>query len=1093
MPSSRCAALALSFTVAVSALGVVPSTAARATLPSTPPADTGSTRADPVGAASVVALPAELRAMPRAVYLKGLTDDGHLVFREEDTISWKGSGQSQSKVAAPSGSETDLHHDLSDVVGNRILAGQTKTTVTSRQINEPNLTTQTLPAGWRLLQSMKNGLIVATGEPGEPQRVGLVPWGGTEVEDFAGLPSGIWTMEGSWGVSDGSWMVRPMDLSGNGAAASHLLIFNSTTRRIWTTPIANPVCPGNRMSSMAVRDGTVVWRSSVYGQTEKLCTLRLPAADAPLETALGETQARPLPPLPDSFKTSENTVLLPVGDEVVVSYLQVPVTWGDDPGQPIIAVAPDGSTRTLARWGLHAIPAGRGRIVAVTGDAPGEAAVRSIEVSTGAAEVVRPIAPVKAWYTSIGIDGSDVAYANDSAAGGAIRRRTVDFAEGTASPPELVDKGAPGPVVTGGGTVAWALPSRLDSTDRSMVLRADGTRTATAGWTPRRAETGWVQLADRVLNTETDTYYPYNPGSPRFETPAFQDGVTYTPGASIAGAPRGSIVARDIVTKKAEMIDIPGCSEARSVQVARSWLAVYCASKSGQDWIIVDRTGTHPSWVSTTSSFRLGNGFMLQISQSGDVEWAPLAPGAADWRPLGQVSLGPGDRDPGHAVALGTGAVPSAAWLDARRAYVARFPVWPSPLPPHPTGVTPPSAPKISLQPDDRYVTVSWEKPAATEEITRYEVRAQATGGTGSPSSAKAETNGAATRVTVGPLANGRPYEFTVVANNLAGSASTVAQATPLEREPAPTNVRVNVSPVTGEATVRWDFTPVVGWDTSSFQISFDDEISFVEVPASDRSVSLGVPRARSTSVYVTATINHQPGTGWGKSPVVSFPGPDTVAPQVSLTGLPWMSVDGAVRFSVAASDDRALDERPVDVRVRSAAAGQRLGPWNQPMDLQQRAPGEVHLPRLPAGSTACYSARARDSAGLVSEWTTPTCTSVLMDEGVFKRKGKTKVLRSAAYHRGSAVRLANSKASLTLAGLNANTSYLLATTCAKCGRLSIYVGRRNLGQVSLYSSTTRHGQLIRLPSVVRSGTFSFRAQKSKAPVDIDGALLVAN
>lgn len=1083
MPLSRCAALALSFTVTVSALGVVPSTAARATLTST----------DAVGEATVVALPSEHRAMPRAVYLKGLTDDGHLVFREEETISWKGSGQSQSKVAAPSGSETDFHHDLTDVVGNRVLAGQTTTTVTSRQINEPNLTTQTLPAGWRLLQSMKNGLIVATGEPGEPQRVGLVPWGGTEVEDFAGLPSGIWTMEGSWGVSDGSWMVRPMDLSGNGTAASHLLIFNSATRRIWTTPIANPVCPGNRMSSMAVHDGTVVWRSSVYGQTEKLCTLRLPSADAPLETALGETQARTLPPLPDSFKTSENTVLLPVGDEVVVSYLQVPETWGDDPGQPIIAVAPDGSIRTLAHWGLHAIPAGRGRIVAVTGDAPGEAAVRSIEVSTGAAEVVRPIAPVNAWYTSIGIDGSDVAYANDSAAGGAIRRRTVDFAEGTASPPELVDKGAPGPVVTGGGTVAWALASRLDSTDRSMVLRADGTRTATAGWTPRRAETGWVQLADRVLNTETDTYYPYNPGSPRFETPAFQDGVTYTPGASIAGAPRGSIVARDIVTKKAEMIDIPGCSEARSVQVARSWLAVYCTSKSGQDWIIVDRTGTQPSWISTASSFRLGNGFMLQTSPSGDVEWAPLAPGAADWRPLGQVSLGPGDQIPEHAVALGTGAVPSAAWLDARRAYTARFPVPSSPLPAHPTGVTPPSAPKISLQPEDRYVTVSWEKPAATEGINHYQVRAQATGGTGSPSSAKVETDGTATQVTVGPLANGRPYEFTVVATNLAGSASTVAQAIPLGREPAPSNVRVNVSPVTGEATVTWDFTPVVGWETSSFQIWFDDEVGFVEVPASNRSASLGVPRARSTAVGVTATVDHQPGTGWAMSPVVTFPGPDTAPPRVSLTGVPWVTLDGTVRFNVSATDDRRIGERPVDVRVQSAGPGRRRGTWTQPADLQARAPGTVTARRPPAGWTACYSARARDAAGQVSDWTPPACTSVPLDEGVFKRQGKTKVLRGSGYHQGRAVRLVNPKSSLTLPGLDAKAAYLMATTCAKCGRVSVFAGRRNIGQVSLYSPTTRHRQLVRLPSGVRSGTFTFRAQKSKAPVDIDGVLLIAN
>jgi hypothetical protein len=67
----------------------------------------------------------------------------------------------------------------------------------------------------------------------------------------------------------------------------------------------------------------------------------------------------------------------------------------------------------------------------------------------------------------------------------------------------------------------------------------------------------------------------------------------------------------------------------------------------------------------------------------------------------------------------------------------------------------------------------------------------------------------------------------------------------------------------------------------------------------------------------------------------------------------------------------------------------------------------------------------------------------------------------------------------------------VLATTCAKCGKVSIYVGSHHVGTIDLHSSHTHHQVLKSLATFhTRSGTVTLKVTTSGKPVAVDGVLL---
>jgi alpha-tubulin suppressor-like RCC1 family protein len=148
-------------------------------------------------------------------------------------------------------------------------------------------------------------------------------------------------------------------------------------------------------------------------------------------------------------------------------------------------------------------------------------------------------------------------------------------------------------------------------------------------------------------------------------------------------------------------------------------------------------------------------------------------------------------------------------------------------------------------------------------------------------------------------------------------------------------------------------------------------------------------------------------------------------------------------------------------------------------------------------GSTYCFSARARDAAGVVSPWAgevdpylaPETCTAVPLDDRSLTRSGSWTAGTSTAYFRGTYLRSRSYGARLTRTGVEARRIALVATTCPTCGTVKVYLGTRLLKTISLHSDTTVIGKIIPVKSwsALHSGTVMIRVVSSGKKVIIDG------
>ncbi len=82
--------------------------------------------------------------------------------------------------------------------------------------------------------------------------------------------------------------------------------------------------------------------------------------------------------------------------------------------------------------------------------------------------------------------------------------------------------------------------------------------------------------------------------------------------------------------------------------------------------------------------------------------------------------------------------------------------------------------------------------------------------------------------------------------------------------------------------------------------------------------------------------------------------------------------------------------------------------------------------------------------------------------------------------------------AKLTRTGIVASRIALLATTCATCGSVKVYLGSTLLKTVSLYSATTVYRKLISVKSwrSAHKGTLTIKVASSGKKVIIDGVVI---
>lgn len=815
--------------------------------------------------ATVIDLPVGLRATPRGVWPIGQTDDGDTVINAELDPFGSGGGLGEYRIVSAGGTVEALDSAVESVVGNRLVRSHNDTSVTSRVVSVSTWSTQTVPAGHTVLDYTADGIVVRTGSAGAHQ-LGLVPWGSTSVLTIAGVPEGASVYPYLHGVHDGSWSVFSAGFSGGGTGK---VVVDTSSRRAWPMQANAGNCPSTGSSGLAVNEGVLAWYAQLADLSKVVCTTLLPGPADPLVPATTERPLGALPPVPG---TPQDYQLLPVGSDVLVSLPDAVRTWGTSTGEPVLAIAPNGTARTLAQSGHGVVPAASGHVIAVTGTQPGQASLRDVTVSSGTSDEVMPIQPVGAWYTSIAVDGSTVAYSDDSAALGGARQRTVDFTSGDAGSTTLLDEDVTGPIATGQGVTAWGKSGYQGKW--STVLQADGTRITSNSYKPRWAETGWVRFAGEVMRLPAGTR------SPLANMVAFQDGVTYVPGGTVSGAAANDVVATDLVTGATSTIAVPECSSVGDIQVAGSWLLVICpTSPTALKMVAVDRTGVVPTrTISTGGKVYLGNGFALLRSGS-DIWWASLSAPSMAWTHLG-TATDSGDEAP-HAVAVSRGATPSAAWFSGRSAHVALFPVPTSSLPPHPALAAPPAPTslQVAVDPVTGEATASWSWTAApgAEQAVSFSVDSGDIHVSGLPATARSASLGV-------PPAGTRPVQVVVHGPSESSTAQLASVTFPGGPNYSPSSLaygalEVGATSASQSVTVTNTGSDPLAIGTAAFGGSAAS--SFVKV--SDGCSNTTVPVGGSCQV----AVQFRPAAVGALAATLAIPNSSPSTPHVvSLTGL---------------------------------------------------------------------------------------------------------------------------------------------------------------------------------------------------------------
>jgi len=250
--------------------------------------------------------------------------------------------------------------------------------------------------------------------------------------------------------------------------------------------------------------------------------------------------------------------------------------------------------------------------------------------------------------------------------------------------------------------------------------------------------------------------------------------------------------------------------------------------------------------------------------------------------------------------------------------------------------------------------------------------------------------------------------------------------------------------------------------------------------------VSFTAPGGNGATVQVRATVTDGL-TSWNP---VNSPVLHVVAPTVTMAAAPagttaasytfhWTGVDGAARPTA------------YDARYRRAAWNGAFGPWTQTAAWTHTTSTSKPL-SLSVGYEYCVRVRAYGLFGNVGDWSAPRCVMRLLDDRSLAAGTGWARGSASGYYNGTWTSSKTYGAALTRTNATAGLVGILATTCASCGSVAVYVGNTHVGTISLYSSSTRLKRLLTTKSfAVRSkATVTLRVATSGKSVVIDGLLL---
>jgi hypothetical protein len=178
------------------------------------------------------------------------------------------------------------------------------------------------------------------------------------------------------------------------------------------------------------------------------------------------------------------------------------------------------------------------------------------------------------------------------------------------------------------------------------------------------------------------------------------------------------------------------------------------------------------------------------------------------------------------------------------------------------------------------------------------------------------------------------------------------------------------------------------------------------------------------------------------------------------------------------------------DVRYRWAKWNSTFSSWVRPATWQNDKARQRSF-KLKHGYDYCVSVRARNRAGQVSGWSGKHCVTRHLDDRSLAASSAWKRGTGTAYLARTFLGTKVRGATLRAASANVRRIGIIATTCAKCGKVAVLVGGVRIATVNLYSASTHNRTLLMLPLISpRRADVVLKVKSSDLSVRIDGLVI---
>jgi hypothetical protein len=198
--------------------------------------------------------------------------------------------------------------------------------------------------------------------------------------------------------------------------------------------------------------------------------------------------------------------------------------------------------------------------------------------------------------------------------------------------------------------------------------------------------------------------------------------------------------------------------------------------------------------------------------------------------------------------------------------------------------------------------------------------------------------------------------------------------------------------------------------------------------------------------------------------------------------------------FSLASSATTKYIGSDAGSGVASYDVSYRVAKWNggfgstiRPSSWQHTTATSKSL-SVSLGHEYCFAAVARDGSQNVSNPSAQHCQVAPLDDRSLTRSAHWSAWTSSSAYQHTLTTTTTKGATLTLKGVRAHRLALVLRTCAKCGRVKIYLGRTLLATIDTHSASTRN-KVVRVLSAFSLRTADVRLVAADAGkrVVIDG------